>query len=318
MAILLSVVICTFNRAQFLQSALESICNQTISENAYEIIVIDNMSTDQTEEVVASYKRDHSNVRYFFEQRIGLSNARNRGWKVSKGVYVGYIDDDSKVPENWVFIAQKVINSYKPDVFGGPIFPFYNAKKPVWYKDEYGTLCEGSIQRELNENEYLCGSNLIIRKELLHLINGFSSDFGMSGKKMAYGEETELIIRLRKNVPNVKIFYKPELFVKHIVRNKGMKFSWLFKQRFIQGRYGYLSFSGRKHKISIRYLVGFLGIPFIIFYEFTIGIITRDRNKYPLFQNYIYERILHLVRIWGKLYERLFRTILEVGKINKA
>jgi len=79
MALKLSVVVCTYNRAQLLTEALDSVCNQTLDKSRYEIIVVDNNSADGTRELVGEFCRRFSNVRYCFEPQQGLSYARNRG-----------------------------------------------------------------------------------------------------------------------------------------------------------------------------------------------------------------------------------------------
>ena len=79
-----SVCICTYNRCQGLRSALESVLGQQADRVRFEVIVVDNNSTDETKQVVDSLvRRGHSNLRYVFEGRQGLSYARNAAVAVS-------------------------------------------------------------------------------------------------------------------------------------------------------------------------------------------------------------------------------------------
>ena len=77
---LISVVICSHNRDKYLETSLASLQNQSIPQHAYEIIVVDNNSTDQTRAVVSRLQSENSHLRYYFESQLGLSYARNTGW----------------------------------------------------------------------------------------------------------------------------------------------------------------------------------------------------------------------------------------------
>ena len=88
----ISVVVCTYNRADLLASVLQSLCEQTLNCSHYEIIVVDNNSGDNTRAVTEDYCRRYPNVHYYLETSQGLSNARNHGWQVAKSKYVAYLD----------------------------------------------------------------------------------------------------------------------------------------------------------------------------------------------------------------------------------
>jgi glycosyltransferase involved in cell wall biosynthesis len=95
---ILSVVICTYNRAELLERALNSLLNSPReASESWELLVIDNNSTDMTKEVVSSYE-----ARYILEPNQGIAYARNRGYMEAKGTYVAYIDDDAYVDSGWL------------------------------------------------------------------------------------------------------------------------------------------------------------------------------------------------------------------------
>ena len=76
----ISVVISTYNRCDMLPAAVESVLAQDASGISYEVVIVDNNSTDKTREAVESFiERGHTNVRYVFEGQQGLSHARNAG-----------------------------------------------------------------------------------------------------------------------------------------------------------------------------------------------------------------------------------------------
>ena len=185
---LISVIICTYNRAEFVGTALKSLCQQTAEKTQYEVIVVDNNSEDNTRVVTEGFRRSNPNIRYCSEMRQGLSHARNRGWQEANGSYVAYIDDDCKVPTHWLNIAIEIIDQLLPAAFGGPYYAFYKSPKPYWWKDSYSSFEQSLTPRSLRRLEYLRGGNIFIRRSLLEAIGGFDSRFGMVGQKLAYGE----------------------------------------------------------------------------------------------------------------------------------
>jgi glycosyltransferase involved in cell wall biosynthesis len=305
--ILISVVICTYNRANLLRDAILSIVGQDYQNNDYELIVVDNNSSDFTRDTVEEFALQNYHVRYILETNIGLSHARNRGWQEAKGKYVCYIDDDCHAPLHWLSKAVQIIVSNPPDAFGGPSYPFYQSKKPKWFKDEYATTKKkGTSARELSTDEFLEGMNMVFAVNILKTLGGFSPEFGMNGDTIAYGEETHLLRRLRECNLDAFIFYDPEFFIYHAVRPEKMKWSWIIRQRFADGRDYYNLFPGRKKPISAIRLI-YRIIKNILFFIFNLlfKVFIRDRKKFPLFQNYYYEHTTLYITTLGQLVEQV-------------
>lgn len=189
----ISVIICTYNRADLLATVLQSVCEQTLDTTAYEVIVVDNHSTDATADVSHSFVCRYPNVRYCFEPRQGLSYARNRGWQEAKGDYVGYIDDDCQAPAEWLAVAKEMIDSVSPALFGGPALAFYNTSKPDWFHDHYESYRQAQPAGPLNPDEFISGMNMFWEKVLLRQLGGFDPKLGMAGAQLGYGEESALL-----------------------------------------------------------------------------------------------------------------------------
>ena len=102
---MLSVIVCTYNRSGYIFNVLESVARNLLPVSEYEVVVVDNNSTDNTRGEVERFARTWGDVRvsYVFEERQGLSFARNRGVEVAKGDVVVYVDDDALV--NREFLA---------------------------------------------------------------------------------------------------------------------------------------------------------------------------------------------------------------------
>jgi glycosyltransferase involved in cell wall biosynthesis len=301
----ISVVICTFNRADLLAAALESVCVQTIDPCLYEIIVVDNNSMDNTNVVVDLSCRRHFNIRYYRESQQGLSHARNRGWREARGEYVAYCDDDCRVPEQWLAVAADIIRRVSPGAFGGPYYAFYQSAKPRWFKDSYGSHTHGEEARLLDLNEFLDGGNFFCRRSLLEEFGGFNSALGMSGRKIAFGEETAFLRAVRSSKPQELIYYDPKLYVYHLVAARKMTLGWLIRQRFLDGRYSYRVFGDELRKTGSPTLVALkaVGAAAIFCLDLARAVVGRDRVQYPYWQNYLYEHSFRYVRMLGGLYE---------------
>jgi len=231
---IISVVVSTYNRSELLVDCLNSLAEQTNEKSNYEVIVVDNNSTDNTANVVKSFVDRYPNFKYVVETQQGLSHARNRGYKEASGDYVAYIDDDARAHSDWV---EQIINFIKqhPDAkaFGGPVFGFCTFSAPAWFPKEYGTWSLGETERILNENEWIIGSNMIYYKKLLVHLGGFNKNLGMNGKQIAYGEETELITRIR--ALGLPIYYVPDIRVDHLIQAYKLNMRFLLKSRFQNG-----------------------------------------------------------------------------------
>jgi len=304
---MISVVICTYNRADLLTDVLQTACNQSIVTQEYEVIIIDNNSTDETAAVSLSYATQYTNVRYYVENKQGLSYSRNRGWQEARGEYVAYIDDDCKVPVDWLSAAQLIITEKAPDVMGGPYFAFYNRPKPDWFKDEYGANQPYDYATEVGETpDCLHGGNLFIRRTLLQAVKGFNPELGMVGNNVGYGSETALLHTIRMRFPKTFFYYDPSLFVYHLVRPEKVTWRWLIHSHFVKGCNIYHVFQKhKKSKLGRMILLGkMLWIGLCLLWDATVLAHFRDRNKQPYLQQYLYESSLSYVKHLGQLYKQ--------------
>ncbi|MGB4841166.1 MAG: glycosyltransferase family 2 protein, partial [Saprospiraceae bacterium] len=135
--ILLSIVICTYNREELLKKCLNSLIFQ-MNENI-EIIIVDNNSIDETYSIASEFKKSNSNIRYVLEPINGLSNARNRGIKESKSDWILYLDDDGVAFPNLVDRALYLVERGDFDCVGGMYYGYADGEKPKWFPTYFGT-----------------------------------------------------------------------------------------------------------------------------------------------------------------------------------
>ncbi len=304
----ISVVICTQNRADLLADVLQTLCEQTLSTACYEIIVVDNDSKDHTRLVTEDYCHHYDNIRYCIESQRGLSHARNRGWQEANGQYVAYVDDDCKVPTQWLTVANEIIEQIVPAACGGPYYAFYNTPKPYWWKDSYGAFEQSQTSHSLQRHEYLRGGNIFIRRSVLEDMCGFDVTLGMSDQKLGYGEESQLQRRIRETMPDVSIYYDPELYIYHLVRPEKMTLRWILNSWFVGGRHSYHVFREDNPQATRLSQLKLLSQALLTLLRFLVGLVVgvlrRDRKRYPYLQNYLYENTVEYVGTMGVIYEK--------------
>lgn len=202
---LISVCICTYNRAGSLARTLETLQKQRGCDDLeWELLLIDNNSTDQTRHVAERYSGTLP-LRYFFEPKQGLSNARNRALQEYRGELLVFTDDDVVLDATWLGEFSRAEESFAAaDYFGGRILPLWNGDKPGWLKDPTLALISGVLVRyDLGENNRLIaggdpapfGASFAVRRGLAEAVGLFSPALGVDGSNAARGEETEYLHR---------------------------------------------------------------------------------------------------------------------------
>lgn len=222
----LSVIICTYNRGKYIYNALKSIADQNFRKDRYEIVLINNNSTDNTEKICLQFKEDYPavNFRYVVETNQGLSFARNRGVKESNGEILVFVDDDATVFGNYLKSIDEFFEQH-PDILacGGPIVPVYETGRPKWishFTNQLigGALYNGKETKPFQNKKYPGGGNSAFRKEVFSKYGLFNVDLGRKGNNLIGAEEKDLYDRLQKD--GQQIFYLPEMGIHHYIPGK--------------------------------------------------------------------------------------------------
>ena len=218
-----SVIICTYNRDKFLYDALKHVAANDFPIEQYEIILVNNNSTDNTESECHRFSANFPQVkfRYFVETMQGLSYARNRGIAESLGDVLIFLDDDSFVKSDYLRNLHNQLNKYPEAMaFGGKITPrFESGEAPKWLcKWTYSwvsAIDKGDFVVPFDGNSYPIGANMGFRKVCMEQCGNFNTELGRSKKNLMGGEEKDIFNRIKAR--NMPILYFPDIQVEHII-----------------------------------------------------------------------------------------------------
>ncbi len=244
-SIKISVIICTYNRHEYLEKLLNSLISQDFPPHEFEIIVVDNNSTDNTKQAIDEVKKGSPvKINYVLEKRQGLSHARNRGIREASGRIVAFIDDDAVAEKNWL---KEIVTTFEdvnpvPGCVGGKVLPVWEASRPEWLSESLLThlsiLDLGESPRWIEENEFVCGTNMAFLNQSVEDAGFFETRLGRRGKSLISNEEALLFHKLR--MVGGKIYYQPRVIVNHVIPKERIKKRWFFKRAFAQGISDYI------------------------------------------------------------------------------
>lgn len=217
-----SVIVCTFNREAFLPGVLESLARQTADPARYEIVIVNNNSTDGTDRLCRGFIVSHPelNTTYVTELQQGVSHARNRGIAEAKGLLLTYIDDDARATPELVEKVSAFFQRYgDAAAVGGRVLAVFEGDRPGWLNRFSASTFFSHYDRGdrpfryTRRNGYPFGCNMSFRAEVLRRGDGFDPALGRRGKDAIGGEEKELLCRLIER--DAPVYYDPELVVFH-------------------------------------------------------------------------------------------------------
>ena len=179
-SLIISVVICTYNNADSLAITLQQLSAQIAkNKESVEVILVDNNSKDHTKKVCESFSRDATIASaYFFEERQGLSHARNTGVANAHGEYILFTDDDADIPSNWLDEYLQQIEKSAPDCLYSRINIIWDKDQPWWFMPEYKPCFVGVdygnhslVITDVDKEFY--GKNFCTKKTLILELGGF-------------------------------------------------------------------------------------------------------------------------------------------------
>jgi glycosyltransferase involved in cell wall biosynthesis len=231
----ITIAICTYNRAEYLSDTLRYLSEQTADSNHFEILVINNNSSDQTAKVCADFVEDnpHLNFKAVEETKQGLSFARNRAIDEATFSSILYIDDDVRLDKDFVkIVLQKLESNPDAKCAGGRINVSFDDGEPDWIPDElmpmFGLHDLGDQEKVYPKTNFPRGGNMLIKKEVFDEIGRFDTDLGRIGKELLGSEEKAFFDRAREY--GFQLYYWPEMSLHHRIGQKRLTKQYLKNQ----------------------------------------------------------------------------------------
>ncbi len=217
-----SVVIPTYDRAGELRATLASLAKIS-RPGSWEVIVVDNNSSDETRQVVAEAGvKFPVEIRYLFEPQVGRSAALNSGIKAARGRIVATTDDDVRFEPDWLLQAVAALDTYQCDFVGGKVLPIWGGPKPAWVSDRGGPhwsvialLDFGPEPVEFGKRYAPLGVNLAFRREAFDRVGLWSVSIGRKAGTLLGQEVREWMLRARD--AGLKGMYAPKMVVHHVI-----------------------------------------------------------------------------------------------------
>lgn len=234
-----SVVVATLDRCNYLRLCLDALARQTAGFESFEVIVVDNGSVDETAEVVRGFCGQGRNVSYVYEERPGLSAARNAGIRASRAEIVAFTDDDAVPDPQWV---ERIATRYEMlgdevAVLGGEVRPIWEAPRPDWLTNELlrplsAGLLWGPTARLVREEEWLVEVNIAYRRSRLIEFGGFAEQLGRVGDTLL---SCEGLVNLLMARAGLQAYYDPSILVGHHIHASRLTRTWFRRRYFWQG-----------------------------------------------------------------------------------
>jgi glycosyltransferase involved in cell wall biosynthesis len=241
-----SVVICTRNRSRLVARAIRSAFEQDYPRAQFELVVIDNGSTDETSAVLERcLAAAPVKVTRFREARPGIAACRNRGAGLARNEYVAFLDDDATAVPSWLSAFDAVIRGHGATVVGGPVEPVVedSASVPSWWYEwdirglfglDHREAIGGQSVARIAWPLWLGGGNCVYAKAVLARAGGFRADLGPTGQRRRVAEDIDLNVRLER--AGVPIYYAHDALIHHLVTAERLSRRSIWRRAYWAGR----------------------------------------------------------------------------------
>jgi glycosyltransferase involved in cell wall biosynthesis len=230
-----SFIICTYNREDYIGECLERLALQDYPAEAFEVIVVDNNSTDGTTGIIKDIIKSNKHIgfRYFLETDQGLSYARNRGIKEAKGEVLIYLDDDAFASNDYLKNLDRFFKDFEDAAaFGGKIIPRFESQRPAWMSDFLLPLVSvidlGDKVIPFPKRKFPIGANMGFTREIIGKVGDFNVNLGRKGSGLQGSEEKDIFSKITNNKGS--IYYIPDVLVEHMVPDKRIQLDFIKRQ----------------------------------------------------------------------------------------
>ncbi len=251
-----SVAIPTYNRAAYLRQTLAGIVGQQFPREHFEILVIDNNSTDATPAVVAEFAQAQPSPRYLRETKQGLDHARNRAIAEARGEIIVFGDDDILVEPDWLAqIAVPLLAdgaARRIGAVGGEVIPVFPHGLPDWVREWHAPLGFRSGAGPLEPRQCPMGANLAFPKWIFDELGPFHTALDRAAGNYFSGGDSEMLRRVR--AAGYEVWFAPAAAVKHQMPANRTTFRYATRHAFDSARSRVIDRAGQSGAAA--YLVG--------------------------------------------------------------
>ena len=237
----ITVALCTHNHADRLKRTLADLAHLEPPASPWEFLVIDNASTDATPALLATgeWRPAGVDVRIVREEKLGLSNARNRALQEARGEYILFMDDDETPDPAWLASYEQVMREHQPDALGGCIEVYFeDGARPRWLQDELlgflGKLDHGEARWLTERSTPIFGGNFAFHRSVFECIGNFDARLGRQGTANIGGEDTEIYRRLLEH--DCRVRWVPQAVIHHRIQTPKLRRGYFLDLHFRQGR----------------------------------------------------------------------------------
>jgi glycosyltransferase involved in cell wall biosynthesis len=215
----LSVIMSTYNRGELLGNAVRAVLAQHRAITPpFEMIVVDNNSTDGTRGIIERFAGADGRVRYIFEPQQGVSYGRNAGIREARAPLIAFTDDDVRAEPGWVAAIVRAFGEHpETDLVGGRVLPVWPAAPPVWLTRAHwaplALVDYGEAPVAINAEHPIClaGANLSFRRRVFEVVGVFATDVQRVKDGIGSVEDHEFLLRVLRT--GSKAFYDPHIIV---------------------------------------------------------------------------------------------------------
>lgn len=218
----ITLLVCTYNRSHDLREMLETaMVQETDGAFAYEVLVVDNNSTDDTRSVVEEFiSRGHQNLHYLFENQQGKSYALNTGLNAIRGEIFTICDDDFILPKDWLKNIFSAFNEHPEVSFvSGKVLPAWEGIPPSWLTQEHWSAIAltdyGENEFFSDQNNQICLLACSFRTADVKAVGGYNPKLGVTKDQNGSIEDLDILMRLWKC--GHKGIYLPHIWFYHKV-----------------------------------------------------------------------------------------------------
>ncbi len=233
----LTVAIPTYNRADFLRQTLAGIARQDFPKGAFEVLVIDNNSTDHTRAVVAEFAGATPAPRYLLETKQGLDYARNRAITEARGDLIVFADDDILMSPDWLSqLAAPLLtdSAHRVGAVGGEVIPVFPDGLPPWVAEWHAPLAFRADAGPLVAKYSPMGANLALPKWVFEKLGPFHTALDRAAGNYFSGGDSEMIRRVR--AAGLEVWFAPAAAVQHQMPASRTTFRYATRHAFDSAR----------------------------------------------------------------------------------